>query len=921
MKNKILQSFTLILFFCSNIHSQSILDSLFNCNIKNASLEEFVAEIESQADVHFFFAMHQHLDCSISVEKYNTPLWEILIAALYSTPYTYCQTSKHNIGIIPKKSKIVELPQYPSTTSKTESKQEDEEDRYLNGRRSDIKETITIGSEKSFARKVTIKGLIKDNETQDPLIGATLYLTESETGVISDTNGNIVLNIAPGKYNAEIRSLGMKTKKCFFTINSGGNFEVGLQHSNQMLQEVTISGEQNYGNRTGNMGEDKLVMKKVKKMPSLTGNVDIVSISKMLPGIVSVSEGTGSLNVRGGGADQNIFYLNNIPIYNTSHAFGFFPAINSTIIDEFSIYKSFIPIHFGGRLSSIFDISTRAGNKKDFRAQGSLGLITTDFTIEGPIVSDKLSFIASGRASYSDWILNKIDEPAIKNSDMSFYDASALLDYKINNNNSVEILAYKSYDDFKNAGVNEYSYSNFGIGATYKHHFGSKLNSELNISHSKYGFDNSDIQFESSSFTQNYGIQHSEARGILNYLYNEKNVFQTGFSSTLLELDRGNLLPYNDKSLYTPLKLGKEKGMENVLFIHDSYKITSQFTLKAGLRFSHFTQFGPKTVYKYKAGTERLNTNIVDSLSFDKNDAVKHYSGPELRLAADYNLSSINSIKLSFSQMRQYMFLLSNTYAATPVDQWKLADYHLKPSKQWQVSAGYYHDLPSWKSSFVIEGYYKKANNIVELKDGADLITTPNLETATLQGDQESYGLELLISKNKGVFTGWTSYTYSRSLIQVDGGAYWNKINSGRQYASNFDRPHVLNAVANLQVSRRINLASNLVYSTGRPITLPMSNYTYFNIEHVDYSDRNAYRVPNYFRMDFSVILEGNLKAQKPLHSKWIFSVYNLTGRKNPYSVYFKNQGGKIQGYQYSIIGVPVFSISWSYKFGNYLTN
>lgn len=919
MKTKTLLSILFLLTFGA-LHSQNVLNKTITCTLEDASIKEFTQNIEESCDVRFFYDTTGMMECSITINERNKRLEEILSSAIFSTPYTYYQLSNNIICLVPKNSFVSPLPKYSLLRSTIEPQEEVEQNQYLSGRRSDIKKAFVIGDHRSYAEKVVVKGHITDKTTEEPLIGATLYLREQAIGIASDIYGNVEFEVPPGKYNVEFRSVGMVTENYFFEVKSEGEFSLAMEESTQTLEEVVISGKKSYGNRTENMGEDKLEMKKVQKLPTLTGEVDIVSISKMLPGIVSVSEGTGGVNVRGGGADQNIFYLNNIPVYNTSHAFGFFPAINSAIVDEFSIYKSYIPIQFGGRLSSIFDVSSKSGNKNNFFAQGNLGLITTDLAAEGPIIKNKLSYVASARASYSDWILKQLPDENLQNSNMRFYDLSALLNYQINKDNEVEITTYNSYDYFSNAGVNKYDYSNFGIGANYRHRFNSKLNSEFSFSFSEYSFQNTDMLSDLSAFTQNYSIEHAEFRGMLNYLYKEKHVFQGGFSSTLLGLDRGNLQPYGDASLYVPLELGKETGIENVLFFQDSYNLTNRLTVKGGVRFSFFTQLGPETVYEYEPGRELTDINIIDTLHFDKNEVVTNYGGPGFRFAADYKLSSNNSLKFSFTQMRQYMFLLSNTYAITPIDQWKMADYHLKPSKQWQVSTGFYQDIPSWRSSFIAEVYYKKADNIVELKDGADLVSTPNLETVTLQGEQESYGVELMLSKNTGILTGWTSYTYSRSLMQIDGDSYWNKINGGRQYASNYDKPHVLNVVANLQLSRRFNLASNLVYSTGRPITYPMSSYIYDDIKYVEFSDRNAYRVPDYFRLDMSLTIDGNLKANKMAHSKWVISVYNLTGRSNPYSIYFKNDQGSIQGYKYSLIGVPVFSISWKFKLGNYLS-
>ena len=347
----------------------------------------------------------------------------------------------------------------------------------------------------------------------------------------------------------------------------------------------------------------------------------------------------------------------------------------------------------------------------------------------------------------------------------------------------------------------------------------------------------------------------------------------------------------------------------------------SWLTLYGGLRYSLFSNLGPNTVYEYYGNGPRDPANISDTLYYSGGEAIKTYSGPELRLAANFSTGPNSSIKLSYNRIRQYLFMLSNTIAISPTDQWKLSDYHIRPPYLDQFSAGYYRDFPRRGISTSIEAYYKKTYDIVEYKDGASFITSPNVETEILQGNQQAYGLEFLLKKDLGKLNGWISYTLSRAIVQVRGDEPWNSINLGEPYPANYDKPHAVNVVANYRINRRFSFSSNLVYATGRPVTYPISLYYYNEQQIVDYSLRNKYRMPDYFRIDFSMNIEGNLKARKLAHSYWMFSIYNLTGRKNAYSIFFRSEDGRINGYKMSVFGTQIITLSWNFRFGNYASD
>jgi len=359
-------------------------------------------------------------------------------------------------------------------------------------------------------------------------------------------------------------------------------------------------------------------------------------------------------------------------------------------------------------------------------------------------------------------------------------------------------------------------------------------------------------------------------------------------------------------------------GLELAGYVADEISLSQRLTVYLGFRYSHFVHMGPAEVLVYGDGSGRRPGNVTDTLTYASGQGVKHYGGPEPRISLTYLIGNNNSVKISYNRVQQYIFMLSNTIAISPTDQWKLSDFHLRPPFVDQFSLGYYQDIPGVGLNTSAEIYYKQLKDVVDYKDGADFVNNPHTETQVLQGEQEAYGLEFMIRKKSGKLNGWLAYSYSRSMMLFNGTLSGESINDGLRYPSNYDRPHGFNLVTNYKVSRRLSFSGTLEYMSGRPVTYPISIYYQNGSEYMDYSDRNQYRIPDYFRMDLSINLEGNLKKRKLAHSFWMLSIYNLTGRKNAYSVYFRNEEGNINGYKLSIFGRPVITLSWNFKFGNY---
>ena len=413
-------------------------------------------------------------------------------------------------------------------------------------------------------------------------------------------------------------------------------------------------------------------------------------------------------------------------------------------------------------------------------------------------------------------------------------------------------------------------------------------------------------------------MNHIEARTGLTLLPNGEHTIHIGANSVLYRLNQGSYLPLNTESLVMPVALKNEQGVESGVYINEEWKPSAIFSLTGGFRYNFYTFLGPHESVVYKQGQPLQVSNIEDTIHFSKNSKVKSYAAPDIRLSAKYSINENMSVKAAFNQAHQYIFMLSNTIAVAPTDKWKLADEHIKPMKGEQYSLGFFSEMKKHTYEFSTELYYKKTHNLVEYKDGANLLVNPLPETDVLQGGLTSYGSEFMFKKLKGKLNGWVSYTYSRAIVLVNGESAEEKINLGKAYPASYDKPHAFNIVANYILSHRLSVSSNIVYATGRPITYPVAVYYQQETPIIHYSARNEFRIPHYFRVDLSVNLEGNLKSKKFKHSSWNLSVYNLLGRNNPYSIYFKQEGRVIKGYKLSIFGSPILSITYNFKLGSY---
>jgi hypothetical protein len=805
-------------------------------------------------------------------------------------------------------------------TSETFSEDEDQNSLIRETRHTSVEQTLIIGQQGGGKSKGScgISGYVSQAENGQAIFGATLYIDELKDGATTDENGFYTLQLNKGDYSIIVRSLEHEEQRFKLKVYDSGRQDFILDAKVYDLREVIVTADGDAHLERASMGIQKLSTKSVKQIPKILGETDLIKAALLLPGVQSVGEGSGGFNVRGSPADQNVFYLNHIPIYNTSHIFGFFTSFTPNAISDFTLYKSNFPTQYGGRLSSVFDVRAKKGNNQEFSMRGGISPITADVLVEGPISKGKSSYMAGVRTTYSDWVLNSINVPELNESSAQFRDAISTLNIHLGKNDRLNITGYYSYDDVSLSSLTNNKYQNLGSSVEWTHVIGNKHSLETIGSYSSYAYDEDNLQSFNAEYTIDYQIQHSELRSQFFFRPNSSHEVIVGVNSVLYELDQGSQVPASTNSLVLPIELGSERALESGLFINEEWRVSARWRLNGGIRFNHYMYLGPNDIYSYQPELPLTEDNITDTTSYNSWQPIVTYQAPDFRLSAKYSINEFMSVKAGFNQSRQYIILLTNTVALSPTDKWKLADPNIKPMSGKHYSVGYYSKFGYGTYEFSLEGYLKDINDLVEYRDGANLVVASIPETSVLQGDLLAYGAEIMLRKVKGKMNGWVSYAFARAIVRVDNELVDNRINYGIPYPANYDKPHAFNIVGNYKFTRRVSLSSTVVYATGRPVTTPTAVYFQYEIPLVNYSTRNEFRIPDYFRVDLGVNLEGNLKKKKLLHGSWNFSVYNLFGRRNAFSVFAAADAGHIQGYKLSIFGSPIVSVAYQFKLGSY---
>lgn len=773
------------------------------------------------------------------------------------------------------------------------------------------------------AQNHTVSGYVKDASNGETLIGASVLIKGTSQGVVTNVYGFYSITLPAGSYELEYRYIGYLSSLSNINLNSDQRIDIELKDEGQKLQEVVITGEADDINVSGiQMSVNKLDMKTVQKMPAFLGEADVIKSIQLMPGVSTVGEGASGFNVRGGSVGQNQVLLDEAPVYNSSHMLGFFSVFNPDAVKDVQLYKGGIPARYGGRISSVLDIRMNEGNSKKFEGQGGIGTIFSRLALEGPIQKDKSSFIIAGRRSYID-VLARPTGAIESGQQLYFYDLTMKTNWNINDNNRVYLSGYLGQDVFMFDAGQGFRWGNKTTTLRWNHIYSNKLFSNFSLFYSNYDYslsfgDEADDKFDWTSDVKNVVFKPE-----FTYFLNPKNELTFGGEASYLIFEPANSLAVSD-GVTQVFNLDRRFALESGLYIANDQKLTNSIQLQYGIRYSNYLRLG--NGFDYELGEAELGTErpVTEGRTYDRLDVMKQYDNLEPRFSVKYQFDDKNSFKASYNKMSQYVHLVSNAAATNPTDVWTPSSNNIKPQIGHQVAAGWFRNFGEDNQiEFSAETYYRWTKNQIGYISGAQILFNPALEASLLSGKGRAYGLELMAKKTKGQWTGWVGYTLAWTELKIDG------INQNEWYPTRFDQRHNISTTLIYEMSKRWTFSTNFLVVSGTPINAPNLRYSQldYTLPHSDADARNNFRIPSYHRLDLSATwYTKSLRkdgSPKPWKSHWVFSVYNMYGRRNPFSIYFIPEDERLvpekpvrtEARQVSILGSFVPAVSYNFTF------
>eukprot|EP01133_Synstelium_polycarpum_P002971 gene2971-3417_t len=868
--------FYLILCICLGLQlkaqAQGPLEKKISINLNNENLKTALDKITALSGVKFTYNEQvARSNVKTTINANNKKLKEILTELFADKPYSFTVLDKE-----------IFIRFDPSKVKKSEAGSAADRD--------------------SGHGNFTLSGFIKSRKTGETLIAATMKVAGSSQSTWSNEYGFYSLTLPSGSYYVEVKAIGFKKYHAQIDLVNNTNLSINMEEDVQELETVNItSSSQRREIENTQMGTDRLSMNETKDVPVVFGERDLIKTIQLLPGVKTGGEGDGGFYVRGGSIDQNMILLDEAPVYNTSHLFGFFSTFNTDAVKNVTLYKGDIPAQYGGGLSSVLDVKLNDGNNQKFGVSGGIGLIAGRLNVEGPIQKGKSSFLISARRTYIDMFLRLSDDPDVKNSSVYFFDVNAKMNYILGEKDRIFISGYLGKDLLDVQGLNGIRWGNRTGTFRWNHIWNRKLFSNTSFIYSNYDYIIKSGGRESSLsvFSQ---IRDFSLKEDLQWYLNERNSLSFGFSSTYHQIKPGEVRADGDNG-YIPHKLQSRYALENAVYASNIWKVSDVLTVNYGLRVSAFSIFGKGDYSRVDQG------KVIETLSYKSGSLIKTYFNIEPRISAATQLDETSSVKLSYTRNAQNLHLISNSASTMPTDRWIASTVSIKPEISNQFSLGYYKSLMENELDFTVEAYYKNLKNQIDYKNGADVFTTQPIESMLLFGVGRAYGLEFSLKKKIGRLSGWLSYTLSKSERKIDG------INNNLWYNSRQDKTHDLSLVTTYQLSPKWKLSANWVFSTGNAVTFPVGKYNIIDQNYFYYVNRNADRMPNYHRLDVGAL--WLLKQSKKFSSELSFSVYNVYGRQNAYQILFKEQENdptKTEVIRRSVFGfIP--SVSYNFKF------
>jgi len=764
--------------------------------------------------------------------------------------------------------------------------------------------------------RCTISGYIRDHASGESLIGATLTVKNSGKGVNSNAYGFFSITLPAGNLQLDVSYVGYVSKEINMVLDRDTVLNVFLTPGLNLSEDVVVIARRRDNNvKTAQMGKISLPIEQIKLLPAFMGEVDILKAIQLMPGVRNAGEGSSGFYVRGGGPDQNLILLDDAVVYNSGHLFGFFSVFNADAIKNVTLIKGGMPAQYGGRLSSVLDVSMKEGNNKRFEVDGGIGLIASRLSVQGPVKKDKSSFIVTARRTYIDALTKPFVSKSSRfsGSGYYFYDLNAKINYEFSGKNRLYLSGYFGKDvfDFVNGTQSldvNIPWGNATGTLRWNHVFNQKLFLNTTAVYNDYNFRFSGAQ-NNFKIKMESGIQDLSVKQDYDYYPFTSHKIKFGFNYTWHRFKPSVVSGNQDSIKFEPLNAQIKYAHDVALYLQDTWDIDSHLSINGGLRFSFFEQVGP-----YKRYTTDVNGNRTDSTVYGRGKKVKSYGGVEPRITLRYAINDVHSIKLSVTRNLQYIHLVSNAGTTLPTDVWVPSTYRVKPQIGWLYAAGYFRNFHSNMFETSLELYYKNMQNQIEYKEGYTPTTLDDTENSFTFGKGWSYGAELFIHKVKGKFTGWLGYTLSYT---------WRKfpeLNFGKKYPAKYDRRHDLSLVAMYELNKKWKFGATFVFATGNAVTLPQRFYIIEGVLTQEYSAINQYRLPSYHRLDLSATLTPKRNEKRKVKREWVFSIYNVYSRKNPYFIYFDQTGSplngdlKIQAKQVSLFPI-IPSVTYNLKF------
>jgi len=781
----------------------------------------------------------------------------------------------------------------------------------------------------AYAQNVTLSGYIKDASNGEELINASI-VNEKSQGTVTNVYGFYSLTLPAGKYTFTVSYIGYESIEKTLTLKESQTLDFELTEATNQLAEVEVTAKRLDENlNRAEMSTTQLTAKQIKAIPQFLGEFDVIRSITLLPGVTTVGEGASGFNVRGGKTDQNLILLDQAPVYNSSHIFGFFSVFNGDAVRDLKLYKGGIPAPFGGRLSSVLDVHQKEGNTKEFAGTMGLGLLSSRLMLEGPLVKDKASFMVAGRRSYQDVLLKASPNDDLNSIIANFYDLNAKVNYKFNDKSRLFLSAYYGKDAFGVPGLVKFDWVNLGLTGRWNYLITDKLFLNVSTIYSDYdyaiGFDFPQAKIDNIAF-----IKNQSNKVAFSWFPNAKHQVNYGAEATIYDFEPfSTTLDYIDSNLVDiNIELQNEYAVEPSIYIEDNWKLNNRLTIRGGLRYSSFYNLGARDVVNYNPtanGTVR-NDLITDTTNYGSREIIESFDGLqglEPRLGINYKATENTAIKASYNRMRQYIHLISNTTSSLPIDTWRPAGRYIDPGTADQIALGWNRNFKGGEWQLSIETYYKSMRDLVDFKNGAQPTGVDNIEVALMTGRGRSYGLEMQLDKKIGQLTGWVAYTYSRSQLQVDLGATPEEwINLGNWYSAAQDKPHDVAIVAAYAWKPNISFSGSFIYQTGKPYTYPEAKSEFEGIIYPFALSRNNSRTPAYHRLDLSMDVAIPNKKENGRKGSWNFGVYNAYARKNAFSIFFEEElddngdpTGQTKATQLSIFATAIPTITYNLDF------